>query len=303
MISVYNFSQSKSINYPSLNNINLCLGFFDGMHLGHQYLIKESLKDNKNTYVLTFSGFLKADINSSYQKEVLTSIEDRIEILDKLNVKGLFIIPFTKEIKELSPKDFIKIYLKPLNIKKIYVGKDFTFGKNGQGKVDDLKKEFDVKVVDFLQNNNQKISAKNIISLLKEGEITKANQLLGRNYAIKGEVIHGLQNGRKIDFPTANIEPLVSYVIPKDGVYATKITINKHTYLSMTNIGTHPTIDELIKPSIETNIFNFHENIYHYKVKLEFLYKVREQIKFENLDKLKSQLILDKLAIIKNQTN
>ena len=273
------------------------------MHLGHQYLIKESLKDNKNTYVLTFSGFLKADINSSYQKEVLTSIEDRIEILDKLNVKGLFIIPFTKEIKELSPKDFIKIYLKPLNIKKIYVGKDFTFGKNGQGKVDDLKKEFDVKVVDFLQNNNQKISAKNIISLLKEGEITKANQLLGRNYAIKGEVIHGLQNGRKIDFPTANIEPLVSYVIPKDGVYATKITINKHTYLSMTNIGTHPTIDELIKPSIETNIFNFHENIYHYKVKLEFLYKVREQIKFENLDKLKSQLILDKLAIIKNQTN
>lgn len=293
-MEIYNLSNQKFIsNKP----ITICLGFFDGLHKGHIHLINQAIKENENVYVLTFNGDIKYLTNQRKENYSLTSIEDRIDILSSLNVKGLFILNFNIDLMNLSPFDFIEKILKPLNIKNIYIGKDFTFGKFGKGDYKLLSNYFNVKIVDFINEDNSKISSSEIINLVLKGDILKVNSLLGRNYFLKGKVVHGLQNGRKINFPTANIEPSFNYPILNNGVYATYITIDNIKYPSMTNIGTHPTIDQLNKNSIETNIFDFDEDIYNKNVKLEFVKKIRDEIKFASLDQLKSQLNKDKLEI------
>jgi riboflavin kinase / FMN adenylyltransferase len=293
-MEIYNLSNQKFIsNKP----ITICLGFFDGLHKGHIHLINQAIKENEDVYVLTFNGDIKYLTNQRKENYSLTSIEDRIDILSSLNVKGLFILNFNIDLMNLSPFDFIEKILKPLNIKNIYIGKDFTFGKFGKGDYKLLSDYFNVKIVDFINEDNSKISSSEIINLILKGDILKVNSLLGRNYFIKGKVVHGLQNGRKINFPTANIEPAFNYPILNNGVYATYITIDNIKYPSMTNIGTHPTIDQLNKNSIETNIFDFDEDIYNKDIKLEFVKKIRDEIKFASLDQLKSQLNKDKLEI------
>lgn len=293
-MEIYNLSNQHFIsNKP----ITICLGFFDGLHKGHLHLINKAIQENEDVYVLTFNGDIKYATNQRKENYLLTSIQDRIEILSSLNIKGLFILDFTLDLMNLSDIDFINTILKPLNIKNIYIGKDFTFGKYGKGDYKLLKEYFDVNIVDFECDNNLKISSSEIINLVLKGNIERVNFLLNRNYSIKGTVVHGLENGRKINFPTANIDPSFNYPILNNGVYATYITINNIKYSSMTNIGTHPTIDQLSKSSIETNIFDFNQDIYNQDVKLEFVKKIRDEIKFASLDQLKSQLNKDKLVI------
>lgn len=296
-MKIYYSENNNFILYKPLEKITLCLGFFDGLHLGHIHLIKQALKENDNVYLMTFSSDIKSSIKNTKSKGLLTSIEDKKEILEKLGVKGIFVINFNLDVMNTSYLDFISLYLKPLNIKNIYVGSDFRFGKDGKGNIDILKEYFLVKIVDFYMVNNEKVSSKDIISSILQGDILLANKLLGRDYSIKGKVVHGLQNGTKIGFPTANIECSFNYVIPKNGVYATKIIVNHEEYLSMTNIGTHPTIDELLKPSIECNIFNFVSDIYEKEVKLFFLGKIRDEVKFKSLKELIEQLKKDRKAI------
>ena len=293
-MEIYNLSNQQFIsNKP----ITICLGFFDGLHKGHIHLINKAIQENEDVYVLTFNGDIKYITNQRQKNYSLTSIQDRIDILSTLNIKGLFILDFTLDLMNLSPLDFINKILKPLNIKNIYIGKDFTFGKYGKGDYKLLKEYFDVNIVDFEYDSDLKISSSEIINLVLKGNIEKVNSLLNRNYFIKGKVVYGLQNGRKINFPTANIKPSFNYPILNNGVYATYISVNNIKYPSMTNIGTHPTIDQLNENSIETNIFNFNRDIYNQDVKLEFVKKIRDEIKFASLDQLKSQLSKDKLFI------
>ncbi len=280
--------------------ITICLGFFDGLHLGHIHLIKQALNENDDVYVLTFNGDVKYLTSKKTNKYLLTSIQDRIDILSSTSIKGLITLDFTDELMNMSSLDFINNILKPLNIKNIYIGKDFTFGKYGKGDSKLLSEYFDVHIVNFINDNNQKISTSNIINLILEGDLLKTNKLLNRNYFITGEVVHGLHNGTKINFPTANIIPNYNYPILPNGVYATYLTVDNKRYLSMTNIGTHPTIDELLTRSIETNIFDFNQDIYNKNIKLEFVKKIRDETKFASLSDLKSQLNLDRENIRKS---
>ena len=213
------------------------------------------------------------------------------------NLENLVCIAKTHGIKEFAKENFIKDYLEDLNINKVFIGQDFTFGYKGEGNYLTLEKHFNTKVIDFINFNNQKISSSNIISLILSGQIDQANYQLGRYYSIKGKVIHGLANGRKINFPTANLKLSFNYPIPKNGVYASLIKIDNKLYSSMSNIGTHPTIDELNAPLVETNIFDFNQDIYSKYVEVFFINKIREEQKFNSLDELKDQLSKDRDSI------
>lgn len=284
---------NKSFNYLSNEKINICLGFFDGIHLGHQKLINTALKEGSKLGLMTFFSPFK-------REDVLTSLEDKKNLLEKMGVDYLFILDF-KDVKNYSPEVFINEVLKPLNINKIYVGRDYSFGKGGIGKVDLLKSYFDVEEVDFAYDKKgNKISSSSIISYIENGEIEKANRDLNRFYSIKGKVEHGFHNGTSIlEIPIANITPKEEYVFPKCGVYATNIFIEGIKYPSMTNIGVHPTISKLDRPDIETNIFAMNRDLYSQDVILEFVSYIREEKKFDSVDDLVKQIKEDKKIILK----
>jgi len=282
---------------PTGSKINLCLGFFDGLHVGHKYLIQQAKAPNVRLGVFTFDGSLKS-ITNKRKNGLITTITDRSRILEELGVDVLFVIGFTKEIMNMKPEEFILKFLKPLNINTIYVGADFSFGKHASGNVELLKKYFNVEVVDFIMDDSKKISTTTIFEYLSDGEISKANRLLGREYFIRGRVIHGFSAGsKKLGFPTANIEMTGQYIFPKNGVYATKIKIDGKEYPSMTNIGVHPTINRLDNPSIETNIFDYSKDIYDKEVKLSFYKYIREEKNFNSIEELMEQLSRDKKKI------
>lgn len=278
----------------SKEKINLCLGFFDGLHVGHKYLIQQAKSIDAKLAVLTFEGSLKR-ITKKRKEGIITTVADRRESLSALNVDYLYVVEFTRELMQLSPIEFIQKYLKPLNINKIFVGEDFRFGRKAKGDVEMLKKYYDVEVVGYILDNGKKISTSTIIKYITEGEIMRANRLLGRKYFIKGEVVHGYNAGTTITgFPTANIQLTSDYVLPRNGVYATKIEIDGKEYDSMTNVGIHPTINKLRQSIIETNIFECNTDIYGKKVKLNFVKFIRHEKKFKSIDQLRSQLVIDR---------
>lgn len=289
------------VGYKPDEKTSICLGFFDGLHLGHLHIIKEAEKISSSVSLLTFDGSVKFVLSRREKNEVLTSIEDRRKILAEQGVDNLFIVDFDEDIINMDPVDFIINILRPLNIDTIFIGSDFRFGYKAKGDAELLKKYFDVHIVDFVYaDKGHKISSTMIIDLLHQGKIIKAASLLGRNYSITGVVVRGLGNGHKIGFPTSNIRPFFPYVIPKKGVYATKITIDDKDYLSMTDIGVHPTIEELASFSIETNVFDNSKDLYGKTVRLTFLDFIREEKKFSSVEELKDQLKKDRDYIKKN---
>jgi riboflavin kinase / FMN adenylyltransferase len=299
MIEEYRFGKGFA-GYKANEPLTLCLGFFDGLHRGHLHLIEEAMKEKGRVGVLTFDGSLKFFTAKRDSAEILTTVEDRSSLLEKLGIHALFIVNFDKEIMSMKPEEFIALVLKPLNIRSLYVGSDFTFGQHAQGNIALLEKYFAVHVVDFiLDEEGQKISATSIYSVLKEGNIVKANSLLGRPYSISGEVIKGLGNGMKMGFPTSNLKLSAPYVLPPLGVYATYSEFNEDgvKHLSMTDIGYHPTIDRLEQISIETNIFDIHEETYGKKLRVSFLDYIRPEMRFLSLNDLIRQLNEDKKQI------
>ncbi len=277
----------------------VAIGNFDGFHRGHQMLFSKLQKYHGCIKtIITFENMMK---DYHLGKYILTSIEDKNELAKLYGIDEILYIPFSNEVKHMSPEDFIKKYLNNLNIEAIVVGSDFRFGYKASGTPELLRSEYkNVEVVNLLIDSNtlQKISTTKIIELIINNSIETANNYLGRNYSIKGTIEHGYQNGRLLGFPTANIRIDDNYALPKGGVFATKIQINSNAYLSMTNIGTHPTLDELVIPSIETNIFDFTKNIYNEKVQLTFLEFLRDEVKFKNKNELIEQLKKDKNYIV-----
>ena len=292
------FYNKDGFNYVNDKPINLCLGFFDGLHIGHKFLINKAKQLNENVGVLTFVGALKNLTNKRDTKALLTSLEDRKEILQSMGVKYLFVAEFNLDIMNMSKDDFLEKMIKPLNVDTLVVGNDYTFGSKASGNVDYLRTKFKVEVVDFVLEDGKKVSTSEIINYIKEGKILKANELLGRYYSIKGVVEHGLSNGSRLGFKTANIKPIDNYVFPKKGVYATYVKIEGKTYLSMTNIGNHPTIDRLDYESIEANIFDFEEDIYQKEVEVYFLEFMRDEKKFDSVQDLIAQLNHDRDYVV-----
>ena len=282
------------INTTPVNDkdLVLCLGFYDGLHLGHQKLIGEALKEGYPVGVMTFD-IAPAVLLGKKENYSLTSTFDKADILEDLGVKFLYLMHFEKETLKVTKDEFIEKVLKPLNPKKIFVGEDYKFGVLGEGDADYLKNFFDVQVIPLQKMDNMKISSKKIRELVEAGKMDKAAALLGRPYRICGLVVEGDHNGQKIDFPTANLELDYSYVFPKEGVYMGYGYFMNRRRKAMICVGTHPTIHQLMKPIIEVHIIDFNENLYGRVLYVDFVQYLRPIKEFDSLEQLREQLIKD----------
>lgn len=274
-----------------IKNLSLVLGYFDGLHIGHINLINFAINNSRGPVgVLTFDKPIK-NVNG-----LITSIDDKIRILNDLKVDYLLVARVDEKFINTSYIDFVDKILKEINPIKIFCGPDYRFGKSAKGDVYYLNERFNnLFIVDFVNDNlKNKISSTKIRQLIKDGSINEVVRYLGREYSISGIVVHGDNLGNKLGFPTINLSLSFDYVLPKKGVYISKVLINGKKYDSITNIGTNPTITDSKDIKIETFIFDFNEEIYNNKISIFFLERLRDEKKFSSIDKLVEQLKIDK---------
>ncbi len=299
-----------SVNNTLYNEeVAIVLGDFDGLHIGHQALIntvKEEAKiNNIKSSVLFFQNHTRLITRKDKDLTLLSDNEQKLSILQDLDIDTVYTIDFNEELMSLPGEEFVKkILLDKLNTKVVVVGFNYKFGYKASCDADTLREfgekyGFKVVVVNPVCIDGELISSTFIRKLIKEGNILKANSLLGRNYSIKGKVIDGHKRGRRLGFPTANLEVDHNFTIPKFGVYKTNTIIDNEKYLSVTSVGINPTYDEKgIK--IETHIIDFEKNIYGKKLEVSFLEYMRDEIKFNTEKELIKQIKEDiKYAKIK----
>ncbi len=230
----------------------------------------------------------------------ITPLEDKKEIIEGLGVDYLFIVRFTSEFASLIPQDFVDQYIIGLNVKHVVAGYDYSYGRLGKGTMETLpfhsRDEFTSTTISKLSDQDLKVSSSLIRESLKDGDVQKVHQLLGRPFKMKGTVIHGDKRGRKIGFPTANIELSDDYLTPKLGVYAVKMKIHDKWFNGVCNIGYKPTFKnpEEYSLSIEVHLFDFHTSIYGEEVYIEWYERIRDEQKFSGIDELISQIKKDK---------
>ena len=280
----------------------IALGSFDGIHLGHLTLIKKAVElsreNNSYSMVYTFKNHPLSFINEKLVPSLLMDNKNKIEILKSFNIDISCFINFNREFMNLSPRQFIEMLLKNYNMKGIIIGFNYRFGHKNLGNVDLLKKfseeyGFSLTVMDAFEYNGEVVSSTRIRESLSKGKIKEANYMLSRPYNLTGKVVKGRQLGRTIGFPTANIEIDPNYLIPKIGVYYTNVEFNGQIFKGITSVGHNPTVNGK-KLTIETYILNFDKSIYDCELKVYFLDRIRDEIKFNSLESLKEQLNKDK---------
>ena len=279
------------------------IGTFDGIHIGHQKILKQVValakKQGYIPVVLTLFPHPRMVLQKDDSIRLLNTIEERIELLKSHDIEEVIVKKFTKDFANLSAKDYVKqILVDELNTKHIVIGYDHHFGKDRSANINDLKAfadlyNFKVEEISAQDLKDVTVSSTKIRTALNEGEVDLANSYLGYNFFITGIVVKGKGLGRTIDFPTANINVTATYkLIPSDGVYVVKSKIDNKTVFGMMNIGTNPTVNGKTR-SIEVHFFNFNQDIYDSELKIEFLKRLRSEQKFENLEALKAQLKKD----------
>lgn len=265
---------------PKLDKNCCTIGAFDGIHLGHIELINKTKEFNMKSLVITFDNLLKKNYK-------LLTAKQKEELIRELGVDYLLILNY-QSFQKVFFTEFIQM-LKKLNVKNIVCGLDFRFGYKREGDIIDLKKHFKVHILDYTTYNETRISTSIIKELIMDGEIEYASKLIGREYKIIGEVIHGSKVGRKLGYPTANIDYSV-YLLPKNGVYLTKVKYKDQYYIGMTNIGHNPTINEQKERRLEVHILDFDEEIYGEQLEITFVKFIRDEIKFNEKDELINKL-------------
>lgn len=273
----------------------LCLGFFDGVHLGHQKLIKKAKKEGYKLGILTFNQSPAYVLGNKLVDNCITSISDKADIFEELGVDYLYLMDFNRQVLGVTKDQFIDKVLLAINPYQICCGPDYHYGARAEGDVAYLKQFFNVKVNDFENIKDKKISSREIMSLIKQGEMEQVTEMLGRPYRINGTVMTGFKNGEKIDFPTANLKLEYEYVFPKEGVYVGYAYVYGDKYKAIINVGTHPTINPLAAPAIEVHLIDFNGNLYGKNIFAEFIKFVREEKKWDSLEDLKAQLNRDKI--------
>lgn len=280
----------------------IAFGNFDGIHLGHQEIIKKSVQSaavsNLKSSVFTFSNHPKNLISGEMTVKNILYPEEKAAMIEELGVDYLFVIPFDQDIMKMDPMLFIDdLLVEKLKMKEAYCGFNFRFGYKSQGTPELLMREgercgFGLHVLAPFKVEGNLVSSTLIRELIAEGKVDQCHKYLGRNYSIGGEVKVGNKIGRTIGFPTSNIHVDDSMVTPSNGVYVTNCIYNGIKYPSITNAGVRPTIGEYSK-NVETHIFNFDKELYGKHIKVEFLKKLRDEIKFTNVEQLKDYITRD----------
>ena len=267
--------------------LSLALGNFDGVHVGHQALFVETALHAKgDSGVLLFS-------KPFGEGPFLSSIEDKIRFALSSRLDIVYVLENDDSLFFLSPEEFIDTVLKPLGCSRVVMGEDFRFGAKASGNPETLKAHFDVEVVPLLCLEGTKVSSSTIKDRLLAGYVEGAREMLGKSYEIVGKVRQGFGNGRKIGFPTANLELSFDYLLPKPGVYCGVGYVNGIAHRAMVNVGTNPTVGALSHPIVEAHFLDFDEDCYGKTCYVSFLAYLREEKKFSSLEELRSQLLID----------
>lgn len=281
----------------------ITIGTFDGVHIGHQKILKRVVDLAKNKgyipSVLTLFPHPRMVLQKEDTIKLLNTIDERMVLLNTYGIEKVIVKEFTTAFASLTAEDYVKeILVDHLNTKHIVIGYDHRFGKNRSANISDLRRfakkyNFEVEEISAQDIEEVTVSSTKIRKALTKGKVALANSFLGYNYFITGKVIKGKGIGRTIDFPTANINVKESYkLIPNNGVYIVKSKIKDIAVFGMMNIGTNPTVDGKTQ-SIEVNFFDFNQDIYNRTLKVEFLKRLRSEQKFKNLEALKTQLHKD----------
>ncbi|HCD50838.1 MAG TPA: bifunctional riboflavin kinase/FMN adenylyltransferase [Balneolaceae bacterium] len=287
-------------------NTVLTVGTFDGVHEGHKALmhkvVEVAKKKGARSLVVTFDPHPRTIISKKNDGiKLLTTLQERAEILSEIGVDVLLVIPFNRDFSLLSSQEFVRdVICSKIGLCDFIIGYDHHFGKDRSGTIDTLKQlgqvlNFDVHVVSKKEMGELTISSTNIRKeIMEEGDMEMAADMLGRPYFLNGVVIHGDERGRKIGFPTANLQPEhPDKAVPKNGIYAVKVRVDGNWYKGMMNIGVRPTFDGVSK-SLEVNIFGFDQMIYGKTIQIQFVKRIRDEQKFTSTDELVDQLKSDK---------
>ncbi|TWT04559.1 riboflavin biosynthesis protein RibF [Planomicrobium sp. CPCC 101079] len=305
------------LNYPNqmkieedLGALSMALGFFDGVHKGHQRVIGEAIERAKEqgikSAVMTFDPHPSLVLGGRKEEVFyITPLRQKMEILKEIGVDVCFIVRFTSEFAQLTPEQFIQHFIKDLNVVHVTAGFDFSFGNFGKGDMETMKEcsegAYGITVIPKQEDGEEKISSTRIRGLLKEGAVGEVCRLLGRPFKIVGTVVNGDKRGRTIGFPTANVEPELGTFVPGRGVYAVRIRVQENLYDGVCNIGYKPTFNnpEVKKLSIEVYILDFNKDIYGEQVTVEWHQRIRDEKKFSGIDELKAQIQRDKETAIR----
>ncbi|MBT8187213.1 MAG: bifunctional riboflavin kinase/FAD synthetase [Croceitalea sp.] len=280
------------------------IGTFDGVHIGHrkilEHLINIAEQSGLKSTVLTFFPHPRMVLQKDTDIKMLNTVEEKKQILDALGLNYLIVHPFTKEFSRLSAIAFVRdILVNRLKAKKVIIGYDHRFGRNRNANITDLIHfgntfEFEVEEIPAQEIDEVSVSSTKIRKALMHGEIEQANLYLGYQYMLTGTVTKGKGLGKKIGFPTANLKIAEDYkLIPKNGVYVVKSTLNQNTVHGMMNIGVNPTVDGKAR-SIEVHFFDFDKNLYNEKIQVQLVRKLRDEHKFDSIEDLQKQLMADK---------
>ena len=282
------------------------IGFFDGVHLGQRYHINQvKLAASQNGWsssIITFPVHPRQVIQSDYQPQLLSSPEEKIELLASTGVDNCILLPFTRELSLLTAKEFMQLLYNDYKVRMLVIGYDHRFGHNRAETFEDYcryGRELGIHIMQATAYTQEqdKVSSSAIRRALLTGDIPTATKYLGYNYFVEGVVVNGYKVGRKIGFPTANLQvDFPNKLIPSIGVYAVRVFVNDDTYKGMLNIGHRPTLNNGTNLSIEVHILNFEGNIYEQPMRIEFIDFLRPETKFSSVDELILQIQKDKEA-------
>ncbi|MBA4321062.1 MAG: riboflavin biosynthesis protein RibF [Flavobacterium sp.] len=298
-----------SINdFRSTKKTILTLGTFDGVHIGHRKILERVTQNTENgkyeSLVLTFFPHPRMVLQGESEVKLLNTLSEKIDLLEKIGIQNLVIHPFDETFSRLTAEEFVKtVLVDQFHIQKIIIGHDHRFGRNRTANIDDLiafgkQYGFEVEQISVQEIDAVSISSTKIRTALLEGNMALANEFLGYDYFISGTILKGKQLGRTIGFPTANLQIDEKFkLIPRNGVYVVKSTINQKTVFGMMNIGFNPTVagENL---SIEIHYFDFNEELYDQKISVSLLEYLRPEQKFDSVALLKQQLEKDKKSAL-----
>jgi len=276
---------------------SVAIGIFDGVHAGHQEIIAEAAKHGEVT-VLTFDPHPTSIFAPERTPSVLAPLQDRIALLKAAGASDVVVLPFTRELSSLTPDQFIEeILIDQLHASHVTVGENFTFGHKAAGNVETLKnsgKSFGVSSVQLAENRGSPVSSSRIRTLIVDGDIERANELLTRRFYLRGPVVHGEKRGRTIGYPTANIGLSEHATIPADGVYAGWLEVGADRWPAAISIGTNPTFPGVRGRQVEAYALDQSGlDLYDQEAKLEFGWRLRDTLKFDGLDPLLVQMKAD----------
>ncbi len=283
----------------------IALGFFDGVHLGHEKVILTAKKLAKEKEmqcaVMTFNPHPKEVLRTRKGKmDYLSPLPKKINLIKQLGVDVLYIVDFTLPFANLTPQEFVDDYLIGLNVKHVVAGFDYSYGKLGKGTMETLpfhsRNEFTQTTISKVEKSLEKVSSTHIRNLLAGGNVSPIRDFLGRHYEVIGKVVHGEKRGRQIGFPTANIKT-EGYLLPKVGVYAVLVKIKERIYEGVCNIGYKPTFhgEHQSAIAVEIHLFNFEDTIYGEDVSVQWIDRIRDEKKFSSIEQLINQIQKDKV--------